>query len=213
MATQVAAPRTTQGDAYTAAQASQDASAKHSTRTFRVWRGDASAAFARQGGAVSIDSAAVEQAQKDALAPFERGANAAGEGPYQVQYELQGMMQDLVGIVRREDEMKRALEGIARLRQKARTVGVAGNREYNPGWHTALDLANLLTVSEAIARAAIDRKESRGGHFRDDYPEKSADGQTYNLVVTRGQDGGMELKREPIRPLPPELGQIIEEQK
>jgi succinate dehydrogenase / fumarate reductase flavoprotein subunit len=175
--------------------------------------GDAAAAFARQGGAVSIDPAAAEQAKKDALEPFERGANAAGEGPYQVQYELQGMMQDLVGIVRREDEMKQALEGIARLRQKARTVGVAGNREYNPGWHTALDLANLLTVSEAIARAAIERKESRGGHFRDDYPEKSGDGQTYNLIVSRGAEGGMELKREPIRPLPPELAQIIEEQK
>ena len=122
-------------------------------------------------------------------------------------------MQDLVGIVRREEEMKRALEAIGRYREKARTVGVAGNREYNPGWHTALDLANLLTVSEAVARAAIERKESRGGHFRDDYPEKTAEGATYNLVMKKGGDGTMQIAREPLRPMPPELAQIIEEQK
>jgi succinate dehydrogenase / fumarate reductase flavoprotein subunit len=130
-----------------------------------------------------------------------------------VQHELQAMMQDLVGIVRREPDMKRALEGIARLKAKARTVGVAGNREYNPGWHTALDLANLLTVSEAVALSAIDRKESRGGHFRDDFPEKSAEGATYNMVITRAPDGAMTLRREPLPPLPAELQQVIEEQK
>jgi succinate dehydrogenase / fumarate reductase flavoprotein subunit len=175
--------------------------------------GESAAAFAREGRPPSIDAAAVEQAAKDAVAPFERGTNAAGEGPFQVQHELQAMMQDLVGIVRREDEMKKALEGIARLKEKARQVGVAGNREYNPGWHTALDLANLLTVSEAIALSAIERRESRGGHFRDDCPEKTAEGQTYNIVIRKGGDGAMQLAREPIRPLPPELAQIIEEQK
>ena len=150
---------------------------------------------------------------RDAVAPFERGTNAAGDGPYQVQEQLQSMMQELVGIVRTEPEMARALTGIARLREKARQVGVAGNREYNPGWHTALDLANLLTVSEAIALSAIERRESRGGHFRDDHPEKSAAGATYNNVIRKGEDGGMHLSREPLRPLPPELAQIIEEQK
>jgi succinate dehydrogenase / fumarate reductase flavoprotein subunit len=176
--------------------------------------GDAAAGFARANAAPpAIDAAQVDRAAKDALAPFDRGANAQGEGPYQVQHELQSMMQDLVGIVRREPEMLQAVEGIERLKAKARTVGVAGNREYNPGWHTALDLANLLTVSEAVALSAIDRKESRGGHFRDDFPEKTAEGATYNMVIVKGPDGAMQLRREPLKPLPDELKQVIEEQK
>ena len=120
-------------------------------------------------------------------------------------------MQDLVGIVRREDEMLRALEGLERLKERAARVGVAGNREYNPGWHTALDLPNLLTVSEAVTRCALERKESRGGHFRDDYPEKDSAYGTFNLVLRRGPDGEMQMTREPIPPLPPELQQIVEE--
>jgi succinate dehydrogenase / fumarate reductase, flavoprotein subunit len=121
------------------------------------------------------------------------------------------MMQDLVGIVRREDEMLRALDGLARLNERASRVGVAGNREYNPGWHTALDLPNLLTVSEAVTRCALERRESRGGHFRDDYPDKDAAYGTFNLVLRRGPDGEMQMTREPIPPLPTELQQIIEE--
>jgi succinate dehydrogenase / fumarate reductase flavoprotein subunit len=92
-------------------------------------------------------------------------------------------------------------------------VGVPGNREYNPGWHTALDLDNLLTVSEAITLCAIERKESRGGHFRDDYPDKDPAAAKFNLVTRRGPDGEMQLRREPIRPLPPELAQVVEENK
>ncbi|MGH7701738.1 MAG: FAD-binding protein, partial [Gemmatimonadales bacterium] len=175
--------------------------------------GESAAAFARAHQAGSIDSAQVAAAARDAIAPFERGANAHGEGPYQVQQELQTMMQDLVGIVRTEPEMNRALEGIARLKEQARRVGVAGNREYNPGWHTALDLANLLTVSEAIARAAIERKESRGGHFRDDYPGKDRQGETFNIVVRKGEDGGMRISREPIPEMPAALAQVVQEQK
>jgi succinate dehydrogenase / fumarate reductase flavoprotein subunit len=175
--------------------------------------GESAAAFARGASVPTIDPSVVDQAARDAVAPFERGVNASGEGPYQVQQELQSMMQDLVGIVRRESEMKEALAGVARLQEKARQVGVAGNREYNPGWHTALDLANLLTVSEAIARSAIERRESRGGHFRDDYPDKTDEGATFNIVIARGAGGEMTLVREPIRPLPAELAQVIEDQK
>jgi succinate dehydrogenase / fumarate reductase flavoprotein subunit len=171
--------------------------------------GEHAAAFARENGAGNADPAQAEAAARMALAPFDRGA--AGEGPYQVQHDLQEMMQDLVGIVRREDEMARALEGLERLKERARRVGVAGNREYNPGWHTALDLPNLLTVSEAVTRCALERKESRGGHFRDDYPEKDAAYGTFNLVLRRGLDGEMQMTREPIPPLPPELQQIVEE--
>ncbi|HEX6909969.1 MAG TPA: fumarate reductase/succinate dehydrogenase flavoprotein subunit [Longimicrobium sp.] len=171
--------------------------------------GEHAARFARENGAGAVDPDQVQAAERAALAPFERGA--AGEGPYQVQHDLQGMMQDLVGIVRREEEMVRALEGLERLKERAARVGVAGNREYNPGWHTALDLPNLLTVSEAVARCALERKESRGGHFRDDHPDKDAAYGTFNLVLRRGEDGEMRMTREPIPPLPPELQQIIEE--
>jgi succinate dehydrogenase / fumarate reductase flavoprotein subunit len=171
--------------------------------------GEHAAAFAREHGAGTADPAQAEAAARMALAPFDRGA--ASEGPYQVQHDLQEMMQDLVGIVRREDEMLRALEGLERLKERAARVGVAGNREYNPGWHTALDLPNLLTVSEAVTRCALERRESRGGHFRDDHPEKDAAYGTFNLVLRRGPDGEMRMTREPIPPLPPELQQIVEE--
>jgi succinate dehydrogenase / fumarate reductase flavoprotein subunit len=129
-----------------------------------------------------------------------------------VQQELQVMMQDLVGIVRNAPEMERALEGIRTLRQRAARVGVTGNREYNPGWHTALDLDNLLTISEAITRAAIERQESRGGHFRDDRPDKDSAYAKFNILVTKGPGGEMQLSREPIREMPAELQRVIEEQ-
>ena len=91
-------------------------------------------------------------------------------------------------------------------------MGVHGNREYNPGWHTALDLANLLTVSEAIARSAIERKESRGGHFREDYPNKEKSFGDFNFVVRKGSGGEMQVVKQPIPPMPEELTQIIKEQ-
>jgi succinate dehydrogenase / fumarate reductase flavoprotein subunit len=121
------------------------------------------------------------------------------------------MMQDLVGIVRNETEMLKALEGLAALRQRAGRAGVAGNREYNPGWHTALDLANLLTVSEAITRAALERKESRGAHFREDYPAKDPAAAHFNVQVRKGPDGTMQVTRLPLPGAPPELKQVIQE--
>ncbi len=176
--------------------------------------GEYAARFAREGGKTGrIDEAAVEAAAKRLLAPFERGGGPGGEGPYQIQQELQGMMQDLVGIVRTEAEMERALEGIGRLRERAARVGVTGNREYNPGWHTALDLPNLLTVSEAVTRAALERRESRGAQFRDDYPAKDAAFGAFNIVVRKGPDGEMGISRQPLPPTSPELQAIIEEMK
>ena len=174
--------------------------------------GKFAAQFAKEQGAGEINVAQVEQAAQRALEPFERnGANA--EGPYQIQHALQEMMQDLVGIVRKEDEMLRALEGLQKLRKRGGQVAVPGNREYNPGWHTALDLDNLLTVSEAIARAAVERKESRGAHFREDYPDKDAAAGKFNIVVRKGTDGSMQVRRQPLSELPAELKQIIEEMK
>ena len=119
----------------------------------------------------------------------------------------------MVGIVRLEGEMRRALTGIAGLRARAERVGVNGNREYNPGWHTALDLQHLLTVSEAITRSALERKESRGGHFRDDHPDKDPTYASFNVVLTKGSGGEMQLVRRPIPAMPDELKAIVEEQK
>ena len=119
-------------------------------------------------------------------------------------------MQELVGIVRREDEMLRAVEGLKKLRDRASKCKVEGNREYNPGWHTALDLHNLLTVSEGIAKAAILRKESRGAQFRDDYPTKdSKNFGKVNTITWRDTSGEMQVKLEPLPAMPDELKEII----
>ncbi len=175
--------------------------------------GEYAAKFAKENPAVNISEADIEAAAKQALEPFERGATsgASAEGPYQVQRELQDMMQSLVGIVRNEGEMQQALQNLGSLWQRAGQTAVYGHREYNPGWHTALDLKHLLTVAEAITRSAIDRKESRGGHFREDFPDKSGEGAKYNTVVKKGPDGAMQLRHEPIPPMPEELKAVIEE--
>jgi len=170
--------------------------------------GEHAARFAAARGPATIDREQVERAERRALRPFEA---PAGESPYAIQAELQRVMQDLVGIVRAEAEMLRALEEIEGLRRRAERVGVPGNREYNPGWHTALDLDNLLTVAEAVTRSAVARRESRGAQFRDDYPRQDPEAGGYNHVLRRGPDGSMHLRREPIPPLPAELRAIIEE--
>ena len=175
--------------------------------------GQFAAAFARENDGTQINESQLEEAARESLEPFDRAAGSAGsnEGPYQVQIDLQEMMQSLVGIVRREEEMARALHGLAKLRERSRMVAVAGHREYNPGWHTALDLNHLLTVSEAITLSALERKESRGGHFRDDFPNKDAPSAKMNIVVYKDSDGSMRTRREPISPMPPDLKQVIEE--
>jgi succinate dehydrogenase / fumarate reductase flavoprotein subunit len=175
--------------------------------------GEHAARFARENSVVSVSDARIEEAAQQALAPFERGATGGGsaEGPYQVQRELQDMMQSLVGIVRNEGEMQQALQNLGKLWQRAGQTAVYGHREYNPGWHTALDLKHLLTVSEAITRAALSRKESRGGHFREDFPDKSTEDAKVNIVISKGADGSMQLRREPIPPMPEELKQVVEE--
>jgi len=173
--------------------------------------GEFAGKYAREHPALQVLNEQVEEGVRWALAPFERQGGT--EGPFQVQQDLQVMMQDLVGIVRREEEMQRALEGLAALRQRAARAKVTGNREYNPGWHTALDLHYMLTVSEAITRCALARKESRGGHFRDDFPDKAARFGKVNLVTRKGPDGQMQLEEVPIPEMPAELKQIIEEMK
>jgi succinate dehydrogenase / fumarate reductase flavoprotein subunit len=173
--------------------------------------GEYAAELARKGTAPKLDDGAVDRAIKASLAPFDRGAS--GENPYKVQHDLQDTMQALVGIVRLEDEMQEALVKIAAFNERAGRVGIDGHREYNSGWHTCIDLRNLLDVSEAIARSAIERKESRGGHFREDFPDKKDEFSTFNFGTARQADGTMKVSRIPLPPIPPELKQIIEEQK
>ena len=176
--------------------------------------GEHAARFASSSSPAALSPDAVNTSAQNALEPFAReSAGPASEGAYQVQYALQEMMQTLVGIVRREEEMQQALEGLSALKARAARVSVPGNREYNPGWHTALDLQNLLTVAEAVTRSAIERKESRGGHFRDDYPDKQADYAGFNILVRRGDDGSMVVERKPIPEMRDDLRQVIEENK
>ena len=173
--------------------------------------GEYAAAWAASHPAGAAPEAALAEAEKAALAPFERGER--GENPYAIQHDLQALMQRLVGIVRREEEMLEALDGIGALKARAANVGTTGNREYNPGWHTAMDLKNLLTVSEAIARASVERKESRGAQFREDFPAKSDRFGKVNVVVRRGPDGAMQIVQTPLTEIRADLKQIIEEMK
>jgi succinate dehydrogenase / fumarate reductase flavoprotein subunit len=177
--------------------------------------GEFAAHFAKEYGPGQTHDDEIEEAAREALESFDRAARGAGvaENPYQVQSDLQEMMQNLVGIVRREEEMIRALGGLGALRKRSQKVAVHGHREYNPGWHTAIDLKHILTVSEAITRSAIERKESRGGHFRDDFPNKSEVEGKVSIVVYQAADGSMQVRREPIPEMPEHLKQVVEEMK
>jgi len=176
--------------------------------------GEYAAKFAKERPQVQIDATQVDGAERAALAPFERGASGGdAEGPYKIQYELQDVMQNNVGIVRNDGDMKKAIEAIQVLKARAAKVGAVGNREYNPGWHTALDLGNMLACSEAIAVCALARKESRGGHFREDFPDKDPTFGSFNHVVRKGPGGRPELRRETIPPLRDDLKQVVEENK
>ena len=172
--------------------------------------GEHAAEWARTYGQPHLDESAVARFEQAALEPFSRGAD--GENPYKVQEDLQETMQSRVGIVRIESEMREALEALEEYKLRAGRVGVAGQRDYHAGWHTALDLRNLLTVSEAIARSALERRESRGGHFRDDYPDKYEEFATVNVMVKQVGDS-MQVSRVPVIAMPEELMQVIEEQK
>src|SRR6266545_2231393 len=170
--------------------------------------GEFAARYAQEHAAGPVHNDQVEEAAAWALHFIDQPGG--DENPYKVQQDLQEMMQELVGIVRKEDEMRRAL---GELNERALRVRAVGNREYNPGWHTCMDLYSLMTVSEAVTRAALERKESRGGQFRIDYQEK--DPKTFgkvNSVVWKSADGGMQFRWEPIPEMPAELKAIIQEQ-
>jgi succinate dehydrogenase flavoprotein subunit len=172
--------------------------------------GEFAARFAKENQHGAINNSEIENVVREALRPFEQ---REGENPYTLQRDLQETMQDNVGIVRTEAEMKSQLEHLRKLWERASQVGVSGNREFNPGWHTALDLKNLLTVSEAVTRAALERKESRGAQFREDYPEKDAKFAKVNTIIWRDEDGLMNVRLDPLLEMPDYLKQVIEEMK
>ncbi|MFL6022127.1 MAG: FAD-binding protein, partial [Marmoricola sp.] len=167
--------------------------------------GDAATAYAKGLGEnrPRIDDADVKAAERSALAPFEV---EGGENPYSIQTDLQQSMNDLVGIIRDGSELEASLVAIEGFKERAKTMKVEGHRQYNPGWHLALDLRNMLVVSEAIAKAALTRQESRGGHTRNDFPATSPEWGTKNLVVTLNAAGtGIELAEKPLPVMPEEL--------
>jgi succinate dehydrogenase / fumarate reductase flavoprotein subunit len=155
----------------------------------------------------AIDQAEIDQAAGDMLAPFDQ---AGAENPYTVHSDLENCMHNLVGIIRTKSELEEALEEIGRLKERIVHTRVEGNRYFNPGWHMALDMQTMLTVSEAITRAALARKESRGGHTRADFPDVDAHFAGINLVVRRGEQGQMTLTEVPLPALPAELAELLE---
>ena len=176
--------------------------------------GEYAARFAQENAAGEISQDHAARVARAALEPFDRAVDAdSAENPYEIQQALQKMMQDQVGIVRNEPDMQAAVEAIGRLRERAERVAVGGNREYNPGWHTALDLRNLLTYSEAIARSALARKESRGAHTRLDYPDKDEQLGKLSVVIRKNADGDLEVSSEPIPDIPEGLQRIIDAKK
>ena len=174
--------------------------------------GEFAARCAKDNSLGKIDNGTIDTMAREALAPFEsRGRES--ENPYEIQGDLQELMQDNVGIVRTESEMQLALEQLEKLKERANRSGVVGHREFNPGWHTALDLKNLLTASEAITRAALERKESCGAQFREDYPDKEERFAKVNTMISKAEGGSMQIRLEPLPEMPDYLKQVVEEMK
>jgi succinate dehydrogenase / fumarate reductase flavoprotein subunit len=172
--------------------------------------GLAAAAYVKSlKGQVNAGPDQAEAAAQSLLEPFRRSGN---ENPYAIHADLHECMQALVGIIRTEGELRKALEEIAVFRQRLGRARVSGGREFNPGWHLALDLHALLSVSEAVTLGAIERKESRGGHTRDDYPFADDRFGKVNVVVRR-RNNRLTVAQEPLPEMPDELKQLLQERK
>ena len=167
------------------------------------------AQHAKKAGAPSLNNAQLEQAEREILAPFHR---ATGENPYAIHHDLQEVMQTLVGIFRTDEDLRKALAELDKLKARAANVRVEGSRTYNPGWHLSRDLQCMLTISEACTHAALARTESRGAHSRLDYPKTEDSWGMKNLVIAK-KNGAMNLVEAPRGPMPAELQQILAEDK
>ena len=169
--------------------------------------GLAAAKHAKETAAANVDPAQIDAAEKYALAAFQR---PKGESPYAIHRDLQTMMQSLVGIYRTREDLQKALVELGKLNERWAHTSVEGSRMFNPGWHLALDLKSMLTISEAVARSALVREESRGAHSRIDFPELSAEWGTKNTII-KGDASGMKLRQDVKAPLPAELQQVLDE--
>jgi succinate dehydrogenase / fumarate reductase flavoprotein subunit len=175
-------------------------------------------AIAVGGSVPRVHDEDVTAAAAAALVPFAGGGRNGAENPYTLHQELQQTMNDLVGIIRHESEMLDALARLEKLKERAEGVLVEGHRQFNPGWHLALDLRNMLLVSECVARAAVERQESRGGHTRDDYPQASPVWRQVNIICALespasaepGALGSITVRRQPLPEMPPELLGLFE---
>ena len=175
--------------------------------------GEFAARFAKENEAIEISAGSIEKIAAQSLVPFEHESSKAAQNPFEIQSNLQDMMQELVGIARVGNEMEEALTKIEALKERAKFAACGGNRGYNPGWHTAMELTHMLTVAEAIAKAAHERKESRGGHFREDFPNKSEEFGKVNVCIRKNENGKMEIKQIAKPKVREDLQQIIEEMK
>jgi len=171
--------------------------------------GLAAGQYAKTGTAPSIDAAQIEDAAREALAPFER---ATGENPYSIHHDLQEVMQNLVGIFRADQDLRKALVELDKLKDRAKKIRVEGTRTFNPGWHLFFDLQSMLTLSEACTHAALARKESRGAHSRLDFPKTEDEWGRKNLVIAK-KGGALSLVEVPRGEMPAELQQILAEDK
>ena len=175
--------------------------------------GEFAAKYAKGTTIGKINDEQLKEISAWALSAFDKGSTSGSENPFQIQTDLQEEMQKLVGIVRTEIELTEAIQKIKDFGLRITKAGCSGNRAYNPGWHTALELKHMITVAEAISRAALERKESRGGHFREDYEQKSDVFGKVNIAIRKNSDGSMELKQVPKLKIRDDLQQIIEEMK
>jgi succinate dehydrogenase / fumarate reductase flavoprotein subunit len=150
----------------------------------------------------------IDFAQQQMLKPF---SSTGGENPYAIHSDLQDTMQTKVGLIRVESELKEALDDLERLKSRLEHITVVGDRRYNPGWHMALDLRNMLRVAECCTLGAIERKESRGGHTRDDYPNADAEWGKKNVVISPTADGQLNIRYDPLSEMPPDLAELFKE--
>ncbi len=170
--------------------------------------GLAAAKHAKEVSSPTIDSAQIDAAEKYALEPFQR---QHGESPYAIHRDLQKTMQSLVGIFRTRSDVEQALTELQKLNQRWKLVSVEGSRMFNPGWHLALDLHSMLKISEAVAKCALVREESRGAHSRIDFPETTAEWGTKNNIISQDSSGAMNLRQDLKSDLPDELKQVLAE--
>src|ERR1700681_2281510 len=169
--------------------------------------GLAAAKHAKEVSTPAIDAAQIDAAEREALAPFQR---RTGENPYAIHRDLQTTMQSLVGIFRTREDVQKALVELGKLKERWSHTSVEGSRMLHPGWHLALDLKSMLTISEAVAKSALVREESRGAHSRIDFPELSTEWGTKNTII-KGDASGMKLRQDVKAPLPAELQQVLDE--